>query len=71
MSGDNDSLLVIWKDATEERRAQTMEEKERRVLDEQLLTNLLQMERFQDALLLALRLEQPYKVLKIVEGMVV
>ncbi|XP_032669391.1 transducin beta-like protein 3 isoform X2 [Odontomachus brunneus] len=68
ISGGNDSLLVIWKDVTEEKKVQIMEERERRALDEQMLTNLLQMERFHDALLLALRLEQPYKVLKIVEA---
>lgn len=71
ISGGNDSLLVIWKDVTEEKRVQAVEEKERRALDEQMLTNLLQVERYHDALLLALRLEQPYKVLKIVEGMTV
>ncbi|XP_025152449.1 transducin beta-like protein 3 isoform X2 [Harpegnathos saltator] len=69
ISGDNDSLLVIWKDVTEEKREQSAKEKEQRELDEQTLMNLLQSEELHGALLLALKLDKPYKIFKIVEAL--
>lgn len=68
ISGGSDSLLVIWRDVTEERRAQAAQEQERLVFEEQKLANLLKAEELQAALRLALKMERPLQVLKIIEG---
>lgn len=68
ISGGSDSLLVIWKDVTEERKARIAAEKEKFILEEQKLTNLLKANDLFQALKIALELERPLQVLKIVEG---
>ncbi|XP_018044138.1 PREDICTED: transducin beta-like protein 3 [Atta colombica] len=68
ISGGSDSLLVIWRDVTEERKAQAASEKAQFVLEEQRLANLLKAEELQAALKLALKLERPLQVLKIIEA---
>lgn len=68
ISGGSDSLLVIWKDVTEERKARAASEKAQLVLEEQKLANLIKAEELQAALQLALKLERPLKVLKIIEA---
>ncbi|XP_066588920.1 transducin beta-like protein 3 [Prorops nasuta] len=68
ISGGSDSLLVIWKDVTEEKRAKLLADQEKLVLEEQKLANLLQSDHLKAALKLALKLERPFKVLKIIEG---
>ncbi|KAI4489039.1 hypothetical protein M0804_004537 [Polistes exclamans] len=68
ISGGSDSLLIIWKDVTEERKARIAAEKEKIVLEEQKLANLLKSNNFFQALKIALELERPLQVLKIVEG---
>jgi len=70
ISGGSDSLLIIWKDVTEEMKARIASEKEQLVLEEQKLANLLQAEELQIALQLALKLERPLQVFKIIEGTV-
>lgn len=68
ISGGSDSLLVIWRDVTEEKKVQAAKEKERFVFEEQKLANLLKAEELQAALRLALKMERPLQVLKIIEG---
>ncbi|KAL0100232.1 hypothetical protein PUN28_019568 [Cardiocondyla obscurior] len=68
ISGGSDSLLVIWKDVTEEKKAEAASEKAQLVLEEQKLANLLKAEQLQAALKLALKLERPLHVLRIVEA---
>lgn len=68
ISGGSDSLLIIWKDMTEERKAQAVAEKDRLAYEEQQLANLLKAEELQAALRLALKLERPLQALRIVEG---
>ncbi|RLU18922.1 hypothetical protein DMN91_009280 [Ooceraea biroi] len=68
ISGGSDSLLIIWKDVTEERKARITLEKEQLALEEQKLANLLKADELQAALRLALKLERPLQVLKIVEA---
>lgn len=70
ISGGSDSLLVIWKDVTEEKRARAVAEKEQLALEDQKLANLLKTEQLQAALQLALKLERPLQVLKIIEGII-
>lgn len=68
ISGGSDSLLVIWRDVTEDRRARAASEKEQFALEEQKLANLLKAEELHAALRLALKLERPLQVLRITEG---
>ncbi|KAG7209603.1 hypothetical protein KM043_011260 [Ampulex compressa] len=68
ISGGSDSLLVIWRDVTEEKKAKVAAEKEQLALEEQKLSNLLKGEELTTALRLALKLEHPLQVLRIVEG---
>lgn len=68
ISGGSDSLLVIWKDTTEERKMKAAAELEQQILEEQKLANLLKANKLSSALILALKLQRPYKVLKIVES---
>lgn len=71
VSGGNDSLLVIWKDVTEDKKAKDATEQMLRVRNEQLLMNHLQVGQFHSALILAIKLEKPHQVFKIAEGMIV
>jgi len=71
ISGGSDSLLIIWRDVTEEIKARTASEKAQFVLEEQKLANLLQAEELQIALQLALKLERPLQVFKIIEGTII
>lgn len=68
VSGGSDSLLVVWRDVTEERKAKAAAEKEQLALEEQRLANLLKADELTAALNLALKLDRPFQVLKIIEG---
>ncbi|XP_050463329.1 transducin beta-like protein 3 [Cataglyphis hispanica] len=68
ISGGSDSLLVIWRDVTEEKKTLAAQEQERLVFEEQKLANLLKAEELQAALRLALKLERPLQVFKIIEA---
>ncbi|XP_049869443.1 transducin beta-like protein 3 [Pectinophora gossypiella] len=66
ITGGSDSKLVKLKDVTVERREQMAKEREERILQEQELMNLLHDKKLVKALKLALRMERPLQVLKIV-----
>ncbi|KAL6261954.1 hypothetical protein P5V15_007038 [Pogonomyrmex californicus] len=70
ISGGSDSLLVFWRDVTEEKKTREALEKAQLALEEQKLANLLKAEELQAALQLALKLERPLQVLKIVEEII-
>ncbi|KAF3426745.1 hypothetical protein E2986_00910 [Frieseomelitta varia] len=67
ISGGSDSLLVIWKDVTEEKKIKAAMELEQLALEEQKLANLLKADKLTSALKIALKLERPFQVLKIIE----
>lgn len=67
ISGGSDSLLVIWKDVTEEKKIKAAIELEQLALEEQKLANLLKADKLTSALKIALKLERPFQVLKIIE----
>ncbi|KAG6800849.1 transducin beta-like protein 3 [Apis mellifera caucasica] len=69
ISGGSDSLLIIWKDVTEEKKIKAAKELEQIALEEQKLSNLFKANELTSALKLALKLERPFQVLKIVETM--
>ncbi|XP_034948506.1 transducin beta-like protein 3 [Chelonus insularis] len=68
ISGGSDSLLIIWRDVTEEVRRKAAEERERIVLEEQRLANLLKAGELIDALKLTLDLDKPQHTLRVIEG---
>lgn len=68
VSGGSDSTLIIWKDTTEEKKAQAQALKDQQILDEQKLANCLQAEKLTKALKLALKLQKPLHVLRVIEG---
>ncbi|KAK9692519.1 Utp13 specific WD40 associated domain [Popillia japonica] len=70
VTGGSDSLLVKWRDVTEEKIRQRLEEHEEYILQEQQLSNYLQGDQFLKALKLALSLNKPLHVLKIVQNII-
>ncbi|GBP41953.1 Transducin beta-like protein 3 [Eumeta japonica] len=66
ITGGSDSKLVKWKDVTVERKEALAKERERIVLEEQNLTNLVHDKKYVKALIIALRLERPLHALKII-----
>lgn len=67
ITGGSDSKLVKLKDVTSERQEKMAKEREELVLQEQELVNLLKDKKLIKALKLALRMERPLHVLKIVK----
>lgn len=68
VSGAGDSTLILWKDVTKEEREAAIQEKEKRILEEQQLANLMQQGLLLEALGLAIHLDQPYRSLNILKG---
>lgn len=68
MTGGSDSLLLVWKDTTEEKKVAALQQRENMLLQEQQLSNLIHADRLLDALALALDLDRPFKVLNIIKG---
>ncbi|CAB3411285.1 unnamed protein product [Caenorhabditis bovis] len=69
LSAGSDGRIVIWKDVTEEKQLIEDEKRREKIEQEQTLTNLLQQERFQEALEFALNLVRPYCALKVVNAL--
>lgn len=66
VTGGSDSKLIKFQDVTAEKRERAAKEREEMILQEQELTNLLHDKKHIKALKLALRMERPLHVLKIV-----
>ncbi|KAI9203824.1 WD40-repeat-containing domain protein [Polychytrium aggregatum] len=64
-SGGVDSAIHLWKDVTIEKEEQKQAENENKVLKEQDLSNFLLKKDYRNAVLLALELRQPMRLLKI------
>lgn len=69
-TGGSDSLLLKWKDVTEQKRLEKVKETQEIALQEQLLSNYIQNDDLLEALKLALKLDRPHKVLKIVQDVI-
>jgi U3 small nucleolar RNA-associated protein 13 len=65
-SGGSDSMLLAWKDVTEEKKIREMNERKEMLLQEQTLNNLMSEKKMLKALKLALNLNRPLMTLKIV-----
>lgn len=66
ISGGSDSLLVKWKDVTVEKKEREAKLQQEKALQEQTLSNLLHDKQLLKALKLAIRLDRPLGVLKII-----
>lgn len=69
VTGGADSMLVRWKDVTQEKKAAAIEERETLTLQEQQLANFIHSDELLQALRLALRLQRPHQSLKIIQGL--
>ncbi|GFG39073.1 hypothetical protein Cfor_11996 [Coptotermes formosanus] len=67
ISGGSDSNLVLWRDVTEKRRDEAEEARQKLVLQEQELANLVKADQLLAALKLALSLDRPLQVLRIIQ----
>lgn len=66
VTGGGDSKFVFWSDTTTEKQEKARIDAEHRLLEDQNLSNLMHQKLYDRALELALRLERPNTVLKIV-----
>lgn len=70
VTGGSDSLFVKWRDVTEEKKLEKIKENEELALQEQQLNNYLHNDQLLDALKLALRLDRPQQVLRIIQKLI-
>ena len=64
-SGGADSKIAVWRDTTKEKDDEKREAEEQNILMEQTLSNHLRHKRYEQALELALELDKPHQVLKV------
>lgn len=69
-TGGSDSLLLKWKDVTEEKKLEKIKQNEELVLQEQQLSNYIHNDQMLEALQLALRLDRPLQVLRIIQTLI-
>lgn len=67
VTGGEDATLIQWKDVTQEEKDKETEEAARIAAEEQTLSNLIQDKKWAKALGIAIRLNQPYRGLKIIK----
>lgn len=70
ITGGSDSSMIKWKDVTEDKKLERLKELEEETLAQQKLSNYLQNGQLLKALKLALRLDRPLQVLKIIQGVI-
>ncbi|XP_056389510.1 transducin beta-like protein 3 [Hyla sarda] len=68
VTGSADSSIVLWKDVTEVELAEVQAKEEKEILQQQELSNLLHEKRYLKALGLAISLDQPHTVLKVIKA---
>ncbi|KAF3186131.1 U3 small nucleolar RNA-associated protein 13 [Orbilia oligospora] len=65
VTGGGDSVVSFWKDVSEETREERQKEEEKKVEQEQKLANYIQAKDYKSAIILALELNYPYKLLNL------
>ncbi|KAJ8929808.1 hypothetical protein NQ314_017405 [Rhamnusium bicolor] len=70
VTGGSDSVLIKWKDMTEELKMKRQKEAEELALQEQKLSNYIHNDELLKALKLALKLDRPVQVLRIIQGVI-
>ncbi|XP_040295657.1 transducin beta-like protein 3 [Bufo bufo] len=68
VTGSADSSIVLWKDVTEVELAEEQAKQENEILEQQELSNLLHEKMFLKALGLAISLDQPHTVLRVIKA---
>ncbi|ORZ39314.1 quinon protein alcohol dehydrogenase-like superfamily [Catenaria anguillulae PL171] len=67
VSGGADSVIQVWEDSTVEEQEKRLKAEQDLIVKEQDLSNYLLKKDYKNAILLALSLNKPYRILKIVE----
>ncbi|XP_062840755.1 transducin beta-like protein 3 [Trichomycterus rosablanca] len=67
VTGSADSNITLWKDVTEEEQAEEQAKQEDQILKQQELSNLLHEKNFLKALGIAISLDQPHTVLRVIK----
>uniref|UniRef100_A0A1I8AMT8 WD_REPEATS_REGION domain-containing protein n=1 Tax=Steinernema glaseri TaxID=37863 RepID=A0A1I8AMT8_9BILA len=70
VSAGADGRIIVWEDVSDQRRAEEEQRVAERMVNEQKLSNLMQQERYGEALAFALTLTRPYHALKIINKMI-
>ncbi|XP_056629979.1 transducin beta-like protein 3 [Diorhabda sublineata] len=70
VTGGGDSILIKWKDVTEQRKLEKLKEAEELAVHEQKLNNYVLNGNYLKALKEALKLNKPFQVLKIVDSII-
>ncbi|KAK6334079.1 U3 small nucleolar RNA-associated protein 13 [Orbilia brochopaga] len=70
VTGGGDSVVTFWKDVTEQTREEKARKDEKAVEQEQKLSNLIQAKDYRSAIVLALELNYPYKLLKLLTAVI-
>lgn len=70
VTGGSDSLLVKWKDVTEEKKLERIKQTEELALQEQQLSNYIHNDQLLEALKLALKLDRPLQVLRLIQNVI-
>lgn len=65
VTGDAGGTVKIWRDVSEEETLSRQEQRNRLILDEQKLSNMILRKDFENAALLAIQLEQPQRLLQL------
>ncbi|XP_042237722.1 transducin beta-like protein 3 [Homarus americanus] len=69
VTGGEDATLVLWKDVTQEEIDQALEEAARLAAEEQTLSNLIKDKKWAKAFGIAVRLNQPFRALKVMKAL--
>ncbi|KAJ3415807.1 Transducin (beta)-like 3 [Chytridiales sp. JEL 0842] len=67
VTGSADSKITIWEDCTEQEELERSQANEEKILKEQELSNHLLKKDYKNAIILAMELDQPYRLLKLFE----
>ncbi|KAJ6263419.1 Beta-TrCP [Drechslerella dactyloides] len=70
VTGGGDSVVTFWKDVSERTREEKVRKAEKAVEQEQKLSNLIQAKDYRSAIVLALELNYPYKLLKLLTAVI-
>lgn len=65
VTGSADSIITVWEDVTEEKVKEGLEKRKKQLEDEQKLTNVMRSGKWEDAFRLAIELDRPFTLLKI------
>lgn len=66
VTGSGDSLITVWEDITEEKVKESLDKRKKHLEDEQKLTNVMRSGKWEDAFKLAIELDRPFTLLKII-----